>query len=94
MDEFSLSAPTVVHEIRRKGGPSQESYRLQPEDVGLESAPLNAILGGDVSRNTEIIRSVLNGEPGPARTVTLLNAGAAIYAADAAGSSRDGRVKA
>jgi anthranilate phosphoribosyltransferase len=90
MDEFSISAPTMVHEVRRKGGPSQETYKLQPEDVGLESAPLNAILGGDVARNTEIIRSVLNGEPGPARTVTLLNAGAAIYAADAAGSISEG----
>src|SRR5690606_13928449 len=27
MDEFSISAPTVVHEVRRKGGPSLENYR-------------------------------------------------------------------
>jgi anthranilate phosphoribosyltransferase len=90
VDEFSISAPTNVHEVRRKGGPSVETYRLQPEDVGLTSAPLNDILGGDVTRNTEMILAVLDGQPGATRTVTLLNAGAAIYAADAAGSISEG----
>jgi anthranilate phosphoribosyltransferase len=90
VDELSISAPTVVHEIRRKGGPSLEKYRLQPEDVGLSSAPLNSILGGTVEINSEMIRSVLNGEPGGPRTVTLLNAGAALYAADAVGSISEG----
>jgi anthranilate phosphoribosyltransferase len=90
VDEFSISAPTMVHEIRRKGGSSLENYRLQPEDVGLTSAPLNSILGGDVAKNAEMILSVLNGEQGGPRAVTLLNAGAAIYAADAAGSISEG----
>ncbi len=90
MDEFSISAPTMVHEVRRKGGPSVESYRLQPEDVGLTSAPLNDILGGDVEQNARMIREVLSGEPGATRSVTLLNAGAAIYAAGKAGSISEG----
>lgn len=94
VDEFSISAPTIVHEIRRKGGPSLENYRLQPEDVGLVSAPLNSILGGDVNTNADIIRSVLNGEHGGPRTVTLLNAGAALYAADAVSSISEGVRKA
>jgi anthranilate phosphoribosyltransferase len=94
VDEFSISAPTVVHEIRRKGGPSIENYRLQPEDVGLESAALNSILGGDVKTNSEMILSVLNGEHGGARTVTLLNAGAALYVAEAASSISEGVRKA
>jgi anthranilate phosphoribosyltransferase len=90
LDEFSISAPTHVHEIRRKGGPGLEDYRLQPEDVGLESAALNSILGGDVETNAEIIRNVLNGATGGPRTVTLLNAGAAIYAAERASSISEG----
>lgn len=90
LDEFSISAPTHVHEVRRKGGPGLENYRLQPEDVGLESAPLNSILGGDVQKNSEIIRGVLDGEAGGPRSVTLLNAGAAIYVAGRAGSISEG----
>lgn len=90
VDEFSISSPTHVHEIRRIGGPGLENYRLQPEDVGLRSESLNSILGGDVSRNTEMILNVLNGEPGGPRSVTLLNAGAAIYAADNASSISEG----
>jgi anthranilate phosphoribosyltransferase len=86
LDELSISAPTTIHEVRRKGGPSRESYTLQPEDVGLDPAPLTDIMGGDVKRNVEMVRGVLEGEPGPSRTVTLLNAGAAIYAADHAPS--------
>ncbi|TVR73211.1 MAG: anthranilate phosphoribosyltransferase [Sphaerobacteraceae bacterium] len=90
LDEFSISSPTHVHEVRRKGGPGLENYRLQPEDVGLQSESLNSILGGDVAMNVEIIRGVLDGKPGGPRSVTLLNAGAAIYAADKAGSISEG----
>ena len=90
LDEFSISSPTHVHEVRRKGGPGLENYRIQPEDVGLQSESLNSILGGDVATNVEIIRGVLDGKPGGPRSVTLLNAGAAIYAADKAGSISEG----
>lgn len=37
-----------------------------------------------------ITRSILNGERGPRRDVILLNAGAGLYAADAAGSVAEG----
>jgi anthranilate phosphoribosyltransferase len=90
VDEFSISSPTAVYEIRRRGGPGFENYRLQPEDVGLKSEALNTILGGDVAKNTEMILDVLNGESGGPRSVTLLNAGAAIYAADRASSISEG----
>ncbi len=90
VDEFSISAPTAVYEIRRRGGPGFENYRLQPEDVGLKSEALNTILGGDVAKNTQMILDVLNGEPGGPRSVTLLNAGAALYTAGKAASISQG----
>jgi anthranilate phosphoribosyltransferase len=41
-----------------------------------------------------VVRAVLDGEAGPARDVSVLNAGAAIYVADAASDLADGVAKA
>ncbi len=46
--------------------------------------------GGNVVENVAITRSILGGEPGPRRSVTLMNAGAGIYAAEGASSIADG----
>jgi anthranilate phosphoribosyltransferase len=40
--------------------------------------------------NTKITLAILNGERGPRRDATLLNAGAGLYAANAAASIADG----
>jgi anthranilate phosphoribosyltransferase len=40
--------------------------------------------GGDAAENAVIIERVLAGEPGPKRDIVVLNAAAAIYAADLA----------
>jgi anthranilate phosphoribosyltransferase len=53
---------------------------VTPEEVGVEPAPLEALRAGTPQRNAEISREVLSGAPGPERSLTVLNAGAAIYA--------------
>ena len=50
-------------------------------EYGLARAPLAALVGGDAQLNSAIALSVLGGEPGPARDVVLLNAGAALFVA-------------
>ncbi|MBX5446566.1 anthranilate phosphoribosyltransferase [Sphaerobacter sp.] len=90
LDELSISAPTQVSEVRVNGGVEVRRYELSPEEVGLPTAPLSAVRGGDVEDNVAIIRHVLNGGNGPARAITLLNAAAALYAADAVGSIAEG----
>jgi anthranilate phosphoribosyltransferase len=90
LDEISISGPTTVHEIGRDGQDAIESYELRPEDAGLPSWPIDAVRGGDVLENAVTIRGLLKGEAGAPRDVTVLNAGAALYAANAAGSIRDG----
>ncbi len=55
------------------------------------AAAPGALAGGDVDENTRITLAVLSGEPGPRRDVTLMNAGAGIYAAEAAASIAEGR---
>ncbi|MFZ0039811.1 MAG: anthranilate phosphoribosyltransferase [Solirubrobacteraceae bacterium] len=87
LDEISLSAPTRVVEVTSAG---ITSYELTPEEVGLARAPAAAIPGGDPARNAEIARLIFAGEPGPARDLAVLNAGAAIYAGGAAQSLADG----
>jgi anthranilate phosphoribosyltransferase len=66
------------------------TYSISPGDVGLAAAPPGSLAGGDVEENTRITLSILSGEPGPRRDVTLINAGAGIYAAEAAASIAEG----
>jgi anthranilate phosphoribosyltransferase len=88
LDELSISAATWVvevvdGEIRR--------YTVAPEEVSLErAAAADAIPGGDPAENAEVTRRILAGEPGPARNLAVLNAGAAIYAGGGADSLADG----
>ena len=87
MDEISLSGETQVTELREG---AVHSYTLTPEDFGLERAPLEALTGGDAPTNAQIIRRILDGEPGPPRDIVLANAAAALVAAGRAANWRDG----
>lgn len=66
------------------------SYSVRPEDFGLQRGTKSDLIGGDASTNVEITRSILHGEVGPRRSITLMNAGAGIYAANAAASFAEG----
>jgi anthranilate phosphoribosyltransferase len=89
LDELGLAGPSNVTEYDRRSG-EVTTYQVRPEDFGLARATVADLAGGDAAQNVEITRSILNGEPGPRRSVTLLNAGAGIYAADAAETFADG----
>ena len=81
LDELSISGPSTVAEARNG---TVRLYELLPETAGLTPAPLEALQGGEAKENAAILRSVLEGEPGPRRDVVLLNAAAALIAADQA----------
>src|SRR5215211_3600159 len=89
LDEFGIAGPTQVTEYDARTG-EVTSYEVVPEGYGLDRYPLDGIKGGEVARNVQIVLDVLSGEPGPCRDVTLLNAGAGLYAADAANSIAEG----
>uniref|UniRef100_A0A7C3HRM3 Anthranilate phosphoribosyltransferase n=1 Tax=Meiothermus ruber TaxID=277 RepID=A0A7C3HRM3_MEIRU len=58
------------------------TYRLRPEEVGLEPAPYTAIGGGTAAENAAVARAILSGQlRGPKRDAVVLNAGAAFYLA-------------
>lgn len=88
MDEVGVRGTTRVTDFQ--AGKGINSYDITPEEFGLERADPANLLGGDAEENKQITLRVLNGENGPRRTVTLLNAGAGIYAANAAGSFEEG----
>ena len=87
VDEISISGETRVIEVDR--GRTEEWF-ARPEDLGLEPADLHEIAGGEPEENAATVRAVLEGNPGPARDVVLLNAGAAILVGGSAGDLREG----
>lgn len=87
LDEISLSGPTQVWEMQ--GGVVTEKS-ISPADVGLSSSPTSAIQAGGVEESARILREVLAGKTGPARDIVLINAAAALLAADKVSSLADG----
>ncbi len=81
LDELSTCAPTRVVEVN---GDDIARYTVTPEGCGVATASPEAVRGGTPEENARTARAVFGGEPGPARDLTVLNAGAAIYAAGAA----------
>lgn len=76
MDEISLTAPTKVAEL--KNGEVLE-YIFNPQDLGFSLCTAADLMGGDAAVNAAIIRGVLDGKPGAAADIVILNAGAALY---------------
>lgn len=81
LDELSITGSSTIYEL---SAGLTRIYEVSPESFGLEPAPLDSIRGGDAATNLRINDAVLAGEAGPARDVVLLNAAAAIVAADLA----------
>ena len=83
MDEISISAPTRVAEL--KSG-EVRCYTLTPADFGMQTASLDELRVGSAEESLAMIRAVFADNPGPARDIVCLNAGAAIYVAGCADS--------
>jgi anthranilate phosphoribosyltransferase len=79
LDELSTTGPSTVW-VAADGTVSQTSF--DPADLGLPPASLTDLRGGDPARNASAVRSVLAGDPGPVRDIVLLNAAAAMAAAE------------
>jgi anthranilate phosphoribosyltransferase len=91
LDEISISAGTRVGELVQC---EVREYRIDPEALGFALADRRAIEVADVEESRAMVLGVLDDRPGPARDIVLLNAGAALYAADVAGSLADGIARA
>jgi anthranilate phosphoribosyltransferase len=78
LDEITLTGPTKVASLRDG---EVSVFEIVPEDAGLRRAEPTALVGGDARHNAAALRAVLDGEPGPYRDITLLNAAAALVVA-------------
>ena len=91
IDELSIASRTRVIEV---ADGATEEWFVEPDEFALARAPLDAIPGGEPAENAAVLRSVLEGEAGPARDVSVLNAAAAIYVAGGASNLQEGVAKA
>lgn len=87
LDEITITGKTTIGELKQ--GEVIE-YTIQPEDFGLNSAPIETIRVSDLTQAKEMLLSVLDNQPGPARDIVALNAGAAIYISGIAPSLAQG----
>lgn len=81
LDEISTTGPTTVFQV--EDGRVQKG-RWTPADFGLTPASIDDLKGGDPGMNANIVRSVLEGEPGPRRDIVVANAAAALLVAQRA----------
>ena len=91
MDEVSLGAATMVGEL--KNGEIRE-YEIHPEDFGMPMASNRALKVETPQESLALMRQVLDNQPGAARDIVILNAGAALYAANVAPDIKQGIVQA
>lgn len=90
LDEIGVSGPSTVAEMVMRESAWVTSYQVDPERFGFETYQPDDILGGSVSDNVRIAEAVLSGEPGATRVITMMNAAAALYAANAVSTMEDG----
>ncbi len=78
LDEITITGKTHIGELKND---TIQSYTIQPEDFGFQSAPIQGIQVNDAEHAKTMLLSVLKNKSGAARDVVILNAGAAIYVA-------------
>jgi anthranilate phosphoribosyltransferase len=83
LDEISLGAATLVGEL--KDGQIRE-YEIHPEDFGLQMVSHRGLKVADAEASKAMLLDALENRAGTPREIVVLNAGAALYAANQAPS--------
>jgi anthranilate phosphoribosyltransferase len=81
LDEITTTGRTFVGEIHQG---EVSLYELDPESLGLARAQPEALRGGTPAENAALLREILAGAAGPKRDIVVINAAAAILAAERA----------
>ena len=77
LDEVSTTGKTYVAELRDD---KVTEFTIAPSDIGLPTASLDQLRGGDGEHNARYLRSLLEGETGPYHDIVLFNSAAALVA--------------
>ncbi len=91
LDEISIATASNIAEL--KDG-VVSSYQVTPEQFGLQRASLDSLAVDDAKSSLVMLKSVLNNQSGAAKDIVVLNAGAAIYAANLTDTLESGVKKA
>jgi len=91
MDEVSLGAATMVGEL--KDGEIRE-YEIHPEDFGMSMFSNRGLKVVDPQESRIMVLEALENREGTPREIVILNAAAALYAANVVDSIQDGLIKA
>ena len=87
LDEISLEGETLIAEVRAG---SVRRYSVEPGDFGMKRQALDAIRGGSPAENAATIRDIFAGRGGAQRDIVVVNAAAALVAADIVTNFKDG----
>ncbi len=87
LDEISNTGESRLSEVREG---TVRTFTVQPEDFALPRASIKELQGGDREQNAQIIRLLLEGQPGPRRDIVLMNAAAALVAGSRARDLKEG----
>lgn len=87
LDEITTTDKTFVCELSDN---KLKEYEIDPQKYGLSYARHEDLLGGDATRNAEIVTGILSGEKGHKRDIVLLNAAAAVYVSGKAKDLKEG----
>ena len=69
-------------------------YEIHPEDFGMVMASNRALKVEDAEQSKAMLLGVLDNQPGAAKEIVILNAGAALYAANVTDSMKAGIIRA
>ena len=67
-----------------------QEYEIHPEELGFAMASSRQLAVTDATESSQRVLEVLDNQAGVARDIVVLNAGAALYAANLAGSVAEG----
>ena len=87
LDEVTLDGETRVWEMKEG---TVSSYTISPKELGFSRVRREVLRAGNVDESIGMLRVVLQGTPGPARDIVLMNSAAALVAADRAATLREG----
>ncbi|HEX4415538.1 MAG TPA: anthranilate phosphoribosyltransferase [Lacipirellulaceae bacterium] len=83
LGDITLTGATQVSDVRAAEGAEERinEFTWFPEDFGIARQSLDTLHVDGPAGSAAIVRKILGGEPGPARDIILLNAGAALIVA-------------
>jgi anthranilate phosphoribosyltransferase len=91
LDEVSLSAPTMVREVR---GHEVLAHEWTPHDFGLPCCSLDELKVASPEESAALIRGLLWGQDSAAARIVIANAAAALLAAERANTLLEGAQRA